>query len=82
MENLLIKMTVKVWPQRKTAILLYYFLSFSVEIWNYLQQVEFFAQNGPWVFLQLALSFLKTHKKMPELKGFLFIQQIKVNVDY
>ena len=32
---------------RKTAILLYYFLSFSVEIWNYLQQVEFFAQNGP-----------------------------------
>ena len=40
----------KVWPQRKTAIFLYYFLSFSVEIWNNLQQVEFFAQYGPWVF--------------------------------
>ena len=35
--------------------------------WNYLQQGEFFAQNGPWVFSHLALSFLKTHKKMPAL---------------
>ena len=63
MENLLIKMTFKVRPLRKIAILLYYFLSFSVEIFNYLQQVEFFAQNGPWVFLRLALSFFKTPQK-------------------
>jgi len=56
MENLLTKMTLKVWSQRKTAFFLNNFLSFSVEIWNHVQQIEFFPPK--W-----ALSFLKTHKK-------------------
>ena len=65
MENLLINNDFESKTPKKNSNLLHFFLSFCVEIWNYLQQVEFFAQNGPWVFLRLALSFLKTHKKMP-----------------
>ena len=61
-------MNLKVWPQRsiqQNSNFPILFLEFLC--WNYLQQGEFFAQNGPWVFSHLALSFLKTHKKMPAL---------------
>ena len=73
------KMTLKVWPQSKTAILLYYFLSFPFEIWNYLQQVEFFALplmglefffwGWPWVFWKRT----KSHPLVSVLSNFYYL---------
>ena len=55
------------WPLWKTVIWIWNLLKFFGKIWISLRCVEFFAQNGPWVFFGWPWVFLKTHKKEPEL---------------